>query len=161
MNPMKSARLCVPVMLLALPGGVLAFHAGTRVQQEGPVWVRANEPGRPPPPELYDSPMDETPALAAKGIYRYLRLKALPGTPGKRSLEAQMDALLAGPRIVNAGGRVLTLVARAPTLDAARRRVYSAVERVAFEGRQYRKDIGLLSAPTPAAPDAASGADRA
>jgi hypothetical protein len=105
--------------------------------------------------------MDETPALAAKGIYRYLRLKALPGTPGKRSLEAQMDALLAGPRIVNAGGRVLTLVARAPTLDAARRRVYSAVERVAFEGRQYRKDIGVLSAPTPAAPDAASGADRA
>jgi phosphoribosylamine--glycine ligase len=144
-----------------LPEGVLAFHAGTRVQQEGPVWVRSNEPDRPPPAELYDSPMDETPALAAKGIYRYLRLKALPGTPGKRSLEAQMDALLAGPRIVNAGGRVLTLVARAPTLDAARRRVYSAVERVAFEGRQYRKDIGLLSAPTPAAPDAASGADRA
>jgi hypothetical protein len=133
-----------------LPEGVLAFHAGTRVQQEGPVWVRSNDPSRPPPPDLYDSPMDETPALAAKGIYRYLRLKALPGTPGKSSVEAQMDALLAGPRMVTAGGRVLTLVARAATLDEARRRVYAAAERVSFEGVQYRKDIGLLTEPTPA-----------
>jgi phosphoribosylamine--glycine ligase len=52
--------------------------------------------------------------------------------------------------MVTAGGRVLTLVARAATLDEARRRVYAAAERVSFEGVQYRKDIGLLTEPTPA-----------
>jgi phosphoribosylamine--glycine ligase len=46
-------------------------------------------------------------------------------------------------RLVTAGGRVLTLVALGPTLEAARRRVYDNVERVRFDGCQYRTDIGL------------------
>src|SRR5581483_3541674 len=45
-------------------------------------------------------------------------------------------------RLQTAGGRVLTLVASGPTLDAARARVYANVDRVRFAGVQYRTDIG-------------------
>jgi phosphoribosylamine--glycine ligase len=41
------------------------------------------------------------------------------------------------------GGRVLTLVARGDTLEAARQQVYAALPEVHFEGMQYRSDIGL------------------
>ena len=49
-------------------------------------------------------------------------------------------------RLVTAGGRVLTLVALGPTLEAARHRVYDNIERIRFEGRQYRTDIGRIEA---------------
>jgi phosphoribosylamine--glycine ligase len=41
------------------------------------------------------------------------------------------------------GGRVLTLVARGGTLEAARQQVYAALPTVHFEGMQYRSDIAL------------------
>jgi phosphoribosylamine--glycine ligase len=44
--------------------------------------------------------------------------------------------------LVTAGGRVMTLVARAGTYDAAIGRAYDAASRVRFEGMQYRRDIG-------------------
>lgn len=45
-------------------------------------------------------------------------------------------------RIVTAGGRVLGVTAQAPTLAEARERAYAAVERIHFEGAQFRRDIG-------------------
>lgn len=45
--------------------------------------------------------------------------------------------------VLTAGGRVLTLVACAPTLREAREKVYRNVERVTFDGCHYRKDIAL------------------
>jgi phosphoribosylamine-glycine ligase len=33
-------------------------------------------------------------------------------------------------------------VGRAPTFDAARRRAYDGVRAIAFDGMQYRRDIG-------------------
>ena len=47
-----------------------------------------------------------------------------------------------GGRIVTAGGRVLTVVGRGPTFDAAIARAYDGVGRVHFDGMQYRRDIG-------------------
>jgi phosphoribosylamine--glycine ligase len=46
-------------------------------------------------------------------------------------------------RVVTAGGRVLTVVATAPTLTEARERVYDNARRIEFEGRHYRADIAL------------------
>jgi phosphoribosylamine--glycine ligase len=43
--------------------------------------------------------------------------------------------------IVTAGGRVLALAATGPDFEAARRRVYAAVELIQFEGMTYRRDI--------------------
>jgi phosphoribosylamine--glycine ligase len=44
--------------------------------------------------------------------------------------------------LVTAGGRVLTVVGRGPTYEAAMQRAYDAVKVISFEGMQYRTDIG-------------------
>jgi phosphoribosylamine---glycine ligase len=44
--------------------------------------------------------------------------------------------------IVTAGGRVLTVVGRGGTYEAAIARAYEAVRRISFDGMQYRSDIG-------------------
>ena len=44
------------------------------------------------------------------------------------------------------GGRVLTVVGRAPTLAEARERAYAAVGRIRFQGAYYRRDIALRPA---------------
>ena len=43
--------------------------------------------------------------------------------------------------IATNGGRVLAVTASGPTLDAARDRAYAAVDEIAFDGAQYRRDI--------------------
>jgi phosphoribosylamine---glycine ligase len=45
--------------------------------------------------------------------------------------------------IVSAGGRVLAVTALADTVDRARAQAYAAVDRIDFEGRQFRRDIAL------------------
>ena len=47
-----------------------------------------------------------------------------------------------GDRVVTAGGRVLTVVARAAAHAEARTRAYAAAAAIHFEGMQYRTDIG-------------------
>jgi phosphoribosylamine--glycine ligase len=125
-----------------LPAGVVAFHAGTRLQS-GPNWVRPGESVAAANPELYDPQLNERPEMTASGIFRYMRLKPLPDRM-TQTPEARIAELLDGPRLVNAGGRVLTLVARAPTLSAARDLAYQGVQRVHFDGMQYRTDIGIV-----------------
>lgn len=44
--------------------------------------------------------------------------------------------------LVTAGGRVLTVAATGVTLAEAREKAYRNVERIRFQGRQYRRDIG-------------------
>jgi phosphoribosylamine--glycine ligase len=48
----------------------------------------------------------------------------------------------AGDQVVTSGGRVLGVTALGPTLPAAHAAAYSAVERIRFEGAQFRRDIG-------------------
>jgi phosphoribosylamine--glycine ligase len=47
-----------------------------------------------------------------------------------------------GANLVTSGGRVLCVTALGDNLRAARSRAYTAVERIRFDGMQYRKDIG-------------------
>jgi len=47
-----------------------------------------------------------------------------------------------GGKLVTAGGRVLGVTARGPTLAEAQKRAYQAVERIHFDGAYYRRDIG-------------------
>ena len=49
-----------------------------------------------------------------------------------------------GEQIVTAGGRVLAVTAVADTLALALERAYVGVERIHFEGRQFRRDIGVI-----------------
>ena len=45
-------------------------------------------------------------------------------------------------KFVTAGGRVLGVTATGGTLDEALDKAYDAVERIAFTGAHYRRDIG-------------------
>jgi phosphoribosylamine---glycine ligase len=45
-------------------------------------------------------------------------------------------------RLVTAGGRVLTVVADGADFSDAITRVYESVQRIHFDGMQYRRDIG-------------------
>jgi phosphoribosylamine---glycine ligase len=47
-----------------------------------------------------------------------------------------------GRELVTSGGRVLCVTALGDNLRAARSRAYAALERIRFDGMQYRKDIG-------------------
>ncbi len=46
-------------------------------------------------------------------------------------------------RLVTDGGRILTVVARGPTIAEARRRAYRNVGRIRFAGMHFRRDIAL------------------
>jgi len=48
--------------------------------------------------------------------------------------------------LVTSGGRVLTVSALGPNLQAARDKAYRNVERISFEGMHYRRDIGARAA---------------
>lgn len=45
-------------------------------------------------------------------------------------------------QLVTAGGRILTVVGKGDTFDAAIERTYEAVSRISFNGMQFRRDIG-------------------
>ena len=49
------------------------------------------------------------------------------------------------PLTVTNGGRVLGITALGQTHEEAREKAYKNIERISFEGAQYRKDIGLLN----------------
>lgn len=56
---------------------------------------------------------------------------------------------LADKRIVTAGGRVLTVVGTGATYQDAIDRAYQGVEKISFEGMQYRRDIGAKALNSP------------
>ena len=50
---------------------------------------------------------------------------------------------LHGEDLVTAGGRVLNVTGLGETVAEARRRAYTAAEKVQFDGKQMRSDIAL------------------
>jgi len=60
-------------------------------------------------------------------------------------------------RVTSAGGRVLSVVATGADLDAARKTVYAAVDRIRLDGAHHRRDIaeraaaGTITVPAPLA----------
>ena len=51
--------------------------------------------------------------------------------------------------IVTSGGRVLSVCATGLTYDAARRIVYDAIEKISFDGMQFRRDIAVMKPSEP------------
>ncbi|MEY4094343.1 MAG: hypothetical protein RLZZ53_1542 [Acidobacteriota bacterium] len=47
-----------------------------------------------------------------------------------------------GSELVTSGGRVMTVMAQAPSYDIAMARAYEAASKIRFDGMQYRRDIG-------------------
>ena len=63
-------------------------------------------------------------------------------------------------RVVTAGGRVLTVVGRGDTFEAAIARAYEGVARIEFDGMQYRRDIGAKARGLEGAGDSQARAAR-
>ena len=61
--------------------------------------------------------------------------------PDALVFQAETQADGDGPSLVTDGGRVLTVVARAATLEQARQKVYTNLRQISFQGIQYRGDI--------------------
>ena len=62
--------------------------------------------------------------------------------------EAAVTVFHAGTKLESgkyytAGGRVLGVTAVADSIDNARQKAYAAVDKISFEGMQYRRDIGI------------------
>jgi phosphoribosylamine--glycine ligase len=70
---------------------------------------------------------------------------------GLRSIDSlEVELLHAGTaqrdsRLVTDGGRVLSVTGIGSTPDAARARAYSAADRIRFDGKQMRTDIGACA----------------
>jgi len=84
-------------------------------------------------------------------------LEAAEARPGVKVFHAGTRPAASGlPGVETAGGRVLNVVATAPTLAEAVERAYAAVALIRFEGAHHRSDIaaGVLRArgPHPAGP---------
>jgi phosphoribosylamine--glycine ligase len=47
-----------------------------------------------------------------------------------------------GDQVVTSGGRVLCVTALGETVKYAQTQAYQALEKIKFDGAQYRKDIG-------------------
>ena len=104
----------------ALDASPIAFHAGKRV---GVVIASPGYPGASPAGVPIAGIED---ASALEGV-----LVFHAGTARSNS-----------GAVVTAGGRVLTVVGRGETYEAAIARAYDGVSRIHFDGMQFRRDIG-------------------
>ena len=94
-------------------------------------------------------PLTSVGVVLASGGYpgKYAKGKPITLTPSPSPLRrGEPHIFHAGTQIQNgqlvtSGGRVLAIVATAPTLTEARERAYADVAHVQFEGMQYRTDI--------------------
>ncbi len=67
-----------------------------------------------------------------------------PEAVGNFSLAAAKCSPPSRSSVVTAGGRVLGVCARAKTSEEASAKVYQAIDKITFNGVQYRKDIGII-----------------
>lgn len=103
---------------------------------------------------LWDAPHAVAVVLAARGY---------PSAPEKGATITGLEALEGDPHVVafhagtrrgahgaleTSGGRVLTVTAIGATLDEAAARAYTACDRIDFEGKQLRRDIGWQARTT-------------
>jgi phosphoribosylamine--glycine ligase len=87
------------------------------------------------------------PASASKcdrirGLDEVVSTDPRSGRVGRVEVTHAGTARDADGQLVTAGGRVLNVTGLGPTPEAARSNAYAAVERIRFEGAQYRTDIG-------------------
>jgi phosphoribosylamine---glycine ligase len=103
-------------------------------------------------------PLDDRPLRWHPGA-ALTTVLAAPGYPGAYASGAEIEippdldaagdvavfhagTRLVDGRLVTSGGRVLAVTARGPSVSAAARLSREAAERIRFEGRQFRRDIG-------------------
>ncbi len=85
--------------------------------------------------------------MAAKGYPEKSQagavIRGLPKHAADDAVVYHAGTKLDGERVLVSGGRVLGVTALGETLESARERAYGVVDRVQFDGAQFRRDIGL------------------
>jgi phosphoribosylamine---glycine ligase len=146
------------VMLTASGPRVLEFNARfgdpeaqvylTRLKNDLVELLDASVSGTLERTALAWSPLASVCVVMASGGYpgTYARGKVISGLDAADALPDtkvfHAGTALADGRFVTSGGRVLGVTALGRDLRAARDAAYAAVERIHFEGAQYRRDIG-------------------
>jgi phosphoribosylamine--glycine ligase len=147
------AQVVLPLVQQPLAALLLAAAEGRLTDRVGSVGLGTRNPD--PNADNMDRRVDVGPGSCAVGVV--LAARGYPGEvetgqpiEGLEHLAHEYPDVLAffggvkasGNALVTSGGRVMTLVARAASYEAAIARVYDAVSRVRFEGMQFRRDIG-------------------
>ena len=96
----------------------------------------------------WEAPAAMSVVLASRGYPgAYLKGIAIEGLEAAAAMEGvevqHAGTAREGDAVVTAGGRVLSVTARGADIDQVAERAYAAVGRIAFEGMQYRRDIGF------------------
>jgi phosphoribosylamine--glycine ligase len=157
----------------ALYAGLMLTPAGPRVLEFN---CRLGDPETQPLLMLLDEPLGPRLLACARGALEPAPLRLRPGAAVGVVLAAQgypeapvlgqIITGLAAPRpegvqvfhagtrrqedaVVTSGGRVLTVCARADTVEGARALAYATAETIHYPGRHFRRDIGAR-APRPA-----------
>jgi phosphoribosylamine--glycine ligase len=98
--------------------------------------------------ELKWSPLVSVCVVMASGGYpgNYAKGKVITGLDAVNALPNtkvfHASTVKAGDQVVTNGGRVLGVTAWAKDLKSAQQAAYAAVEKIQFEGAQFRRDIG-------------------
>jgi len=146
------------VMLTEAGPKVLEFNARfgdpeaqvylTRLENDLLELIEASVDGTLDKVELKWSPTVSVCIVMASGGYpgSYSKGKPISGLGAAASLQGvkifHAGTARAGDHIMTNGGRVLGVTAWSKDLHGARDAAYAAVERIQFEGAQYRRDIG-------------------
>ena len=113
----------LPLLLAAAQGSLGTSRASWR--HEAAACVVLASAGYPESPRRADPIAGLGDALAQAGV-----------------LVFHAGTALQDGRLVTAGGRVLSVVGRGPSLGEALQAAYGATARISFDGAQYRRDIG-------------------
>jgi len=76
----------------------------------------------------------DLPVVLPEGLHEYV--------PGAETTVYIAGAQLKDNKLRTSGGRVLSVTGTGTDLDAARQKAYEVLERIDFEGKYFRRDIG-------------------
>ena len=113
----------IAILIVVLAGGATALQAPTNARLAGAVAS-----------PVTGTEIDGLEDLAASDLAEHVHVLHA-GT----AIESEGEA----PRLVSAGGRVLSVVALGDDLAQARDRAYEAVDQIDFPGSHHRTDIAL------------------
>jgi phosphoribosylamine--glycine ligase len=128
-----------PSLAAAADGALTGAPSFSTVKHVGVVLASHGYPAAGPT-GLPVSGLDEAAALEDVLVF-HAGTSAAPVDAGCGPANGVNAAFGRTHRILTAGGRVLTVVGRGPTFEAARARAYAGVDKITFDGMHLRRDI--------------------
>ena len=135
-----------PFLTAAADGHLDGRPRFSNMKQVGVVLASAGYPGSSPT-GLPIRGLDEAARLDDVLVF-HAGTTSAPTTAGCGRADAAAAGFGGSQQILTAGGRVLTVVGRGASYEAAIERAYAAVSHISFDGMHYRRDIGRKAITT-------------